>query len=93
MASIRVKLVRSGVKELLLSGPMAAAMQIRAERVAAEIRRTAPVVTGNYRDHVFARTHKGPTRYTGQAGSSVDYAAQVEARHRTMGRSVNAAGG
>lgn len=93
MARVRVKLITRGVRELLKSPETAEEMLRRARKVADQAKANAPVVSGTYRASIYAETHQGPSRVTGRAGAGVAYSDQIEARHRVLGRAIDAARG
>lgn len=73
----------NGVRELLLS---------RAQRVLAAAQSTAPVETGNFRDGLGIREDH-TDRLAIRIGSSSPHAHLVEAKHGTMARALDSAGG
>jgi hypothetical protein len=90
---VRVRIITRGVREMLKAPDTAAEMKRRAQKVADQAKGAAPVVSGAYRASIEAETHEGPTRVTGRAIATVDYAQSVEARHRVLGRAIDAARG
>jgi hypothetical protein len=93
MPRVRVKLISRGMRELLQSRDTADEMLRRARNVADQAKANAPVVSGEYRASITAETHEGPTRVTGRAIARADYAQSVEARHRVLGRAIDAGRG
>jgi hypothetical protein len=93
MARVRVKLISRGIRELLQSRDTADEMLRRARNVADQAKTNAPVVSGTYRASIVAETHQGPTRVTGRAVARAEYAQAVEARHRVLGRAIDAGRG
>lgn len=73
----------NGVRELLRG---------KAEAVANAGRSNAPVLTGNYRDRIEVR-EEHTDRIAFRIGSTSPHAHLVEAKHGTMARALDAAGG
>lgn len=93
MARFFVALNKPGVRELRLSAEMAAAMLKRGERVVSAARSAAPVATGAYRDSIKVETNRGRNRVAARVIADIDYGQSVEAVHRVLGRSIDAARG
>lgn len=93
MARFRVTLKSRGMLDLLKSRAVEKDMEARADRVAAQARSQAPVLTGAYRDSIEAESQEHRTRVVGRVVATVDYAQSVEARHRVLGRAIDAARG
>lgn len=92
MATERFRLNHAGMAEMLKSGEMAAEMHNRAESVASAARSAAPVDSGAYRGSI--RVEDATTdRAVGRVIADVDYALVVEAKTRTLGTALDAAGG
>lgn len=91
--AIRFRLIRSGMDDLLHSSPIERHLLERAERVADRAKSLAPTKTGAYRNSIRASSEDHPSRVAAHVSSNVDYAAVVEARHRVLGRSIDAARG
>lgn len=92
MARTRVTLNHAGMAELLKSAGVRAEMTRRAESVASAARSRAPVESGTYRDSIHveqATTDRAVARVVADA----PYALLVEANTRTLGSSIDAAGG
>lgn len=88
----RVELNSAGMRAMLNSPGIAAAMMARATRVRDVARGLAPVESGRYRASITvyaARTDRAVAR----VGSHVPYAAAVEADHGVLQRALDAAGG
>jgi hypothetical protein len=92
MATVRVRLNKRGMTELLSSPEVVADLLERGDRVVDRARGLAPVNTGAYRDGLAASQEQHPSRAVVHVGSDVPYASLVEATHRTLGRSIDAAG-
>lgn len=91
MSGFRVTLNHAGMRELLRSRGVESEMLRRAEHVAARARSIAPVVSGDYKASIRAETVKHPSRVVGRATAHIEYAYQVEAAHRVLGRAIDAA--
>lgn len=90
MAAIVVKLNHPGMRQLLLSGGIAAEMHRRAEAVAAAARANGPVDEGDYVESIHVEdvvTDRAVSRVV----ADVEYAAAVEARTGNLARSLDAA--
>lgn len=85
--SIDLRLDRGGMRELLNSTQVRAALRARAEEVAATARANAPVETGAYRDSitvVSATTDRAVER----VAATAPHAHLVEARTGNLARSL-----
>jgi hypothetical protein len=87
----KIRLVKSGVRELLRGEPMEKEMLRRVKKVAQQAKSTAPVVSGTYRNSIHAGTWVGRNRVRGLATANIWYAPIVEAKYRTLGRAIDAA--
>lgn len=92
MAGADVRLDREGVAELLKSPDIRRELERRARLVAAKARASAPRVTGRYADSIEVRTTV-TDRARVSVVSTVHYGLQVEARHGTLARALDAAAG
>lgn len=93
MARVRVQLDHAGMRDLL-TGPIArAVVEGKAERAAARARDIAPVDTGAYRNSIHVEVVQHRSRVVARVVAGTDHALVVEASHRTLGRSVDAAKG
>lgn len=90
-SKVQIKLISAGMRQLLNDPGVAADMRARAERAADAGRATAPAETGAYRDGITAWSDR-TDRAVGRAGSSVEYAPEVEANTGNMARALDAAG-
>ena len=90
---VRIKLNRKGLGILLKSSDIGGEMLRRGERVAAQAKSNAPVVSGTYRASIVAELDDHPSRVACHVKARVPYAQKVEADHRTLGRSLDAAKG
>lgn len=89
MARAKVKLNSRGVGDLLKSDAVRASLTVRAERILAAAKASAPVVTGNYRNGlkiVQDTTDRAAVRVAGTAPHSH----LVEANHGTLARALDA---
>lgn len=78
-----------GVKELLTSPGVNAALLDIAEEVADTARGLAPVDSGEYKRSIIARLVEGRSeRSAAEVAAEVEYATAVEARDRVLGRSL-----
>ncbi len=93
MARLSLRLRRRGVVDLLQGSGTRDEMERRAKAVAREAQSRAPVVTGEYRDSIVAVVEPRSDRNVGRVYAQVPYAAVVEAKHRTLGRAIDAARG
>ena len=91
MARFRVKLRSAGMREILNGPAMERDMLRRAERAADAARSSAPVESGQYRDSIRA-TVEHTDRAVGRVYADAPHALVVEAKTRTLGRSIDAAG-
>ena len=89
----KIRLIRSGVRELLRSDGMEKEMLRRSEKVEQQAKSTAPVVSGDYKGSIGASTWVGKNRARGLVTASIWYAPIVEAKYRTLGRAIDAARG
>lgn len=91
--ALKFRLKRSGVRELLLSAGVAKDLQARADRVADKAKTIAPTgpPTLHYKQEIDSWVVKHKDRVVARAGSHVNYATSVEAKHRVLGRSIDAA--
>ena len=87
---VKFKLNSAGMRELLNSGEIGAAMLARANRVAQAARSSAPVDTGAYRNSITSQVAR-TDRAVGRVTASAPHAMLVEANTRNLGRSVDAA--
>jgi hypothetical protein len=92
MGRSQFKLNHAGMAQLLKSGEISADMMRRAESAASAARGFAPVESGAYQGSIHAESAT-TDRAVGRVVADVDYALVVEAKTRTLGRSVDAAGG
>jgi len=91
--AVTIKLNHGAVQEYLDGGHGVRELVIdRAKRVLARAEETAPVETGDYKDHL-AITEDHTDRLAVRVGSSSHHAHLVEAKHGTMARALDAAGG
>lgn len=95
MARAKVELNRAGVLEVLTAPGVLAELVRRGEAVAATARATAPVRTGDYRDHITVQPGVSPVdgRARVIVGSTARHAPLVEARTGNLARALNAGGG
>lgn len=93
MASSRVKLNSKAIQSLLDGDEGVREMLMeRAQRVLSAAESSAPVKSGTYRDRL-GITEDHTDRLALRVGSSAPHAGLVEARHGTMARALDAAGG
>lgn len=93
MPRVKVKLNSAGVVDIFEQWAARDGAR-RADRVAAQGRATAPVVSGTYRDSIrVSRETHGRGRPVFHVGPSVDYGMKVEAATGNMARALDAAGG
>lgn len=93
MVRARVKLISSGMADLLHDPGVTAELVRRAERVAAQARSVAPVVSGAYRDSIRVETVEHQSRVVARVVADVPYAMVVESSTGTLAKSLDAAGG
>jgi hypothetical protein len=90
VARFRVKLNHAGMRELLTSAGVQQDLDNRTERMAAAAQAAAPVQSGDYRDSIHAEPAPTRKRARAKVVADVPYALVVEAKHRTLGRALDA---
>lgn len=93
MARARVKLDKAGMRELLRSREVQTEMHRKAERAADAARTIAPEVSGDYIASIEPVDDPASDRARSRVVAHVPYALEVEARHRVLGRALDAAKG
>jgi hypothetical protein len=89
---VKVRFHPEAFVEILNSPGVGEDLKARGERMLAQARATAPVVTGTYRDSLeLVVEHTDRVRIKVQ--STVPYGLKVEAEHGTLARAVDAGGG
>lgn len=89
----RVKLSRTGFTELRHHPGVVKYVESRASAVLDQARATAPRDTEAYVRSLQAKTERHPSRTVVHVGATVRHALQVEGRHGTLSRALDAAGG
>lgn len=89
---VRVDLVGKGMRELLGDPGVAVFLHERADLVAAAAKATAPVETGDYMRSIHVEEHReASNRVVARVVAGTDHCFEVEARHGTLGRALDAA--
>lgn len=92
MARVRVKLNSRGMDDLLHDDGVRDFLAGRAERVADQARRTAPVETGEYRESIHVETDV-TDRVVARVVSDDDKSHWIESWTGNLSRALDAAGG
>lgn len=90
-ASVRIEVDYGGIGKLAKSGPVRADLERRAARVAAAARSSAPTMQEGVIE-VTSSSSVGRDRVRGIVTASHPGVLYAEARHRFMGRAIDAAG-
>lgn len=96
-SKVRVVMDPKGAAALLHSGQVADELKRRMRRVHAAAVATAPVDPRedgvHYRDSLRVEVDHAPSRVRARVVAGVPYGGKVEARHGTLARALDAAGG
>jgi hypothetical protein len=93
MAKVRFVVNPRGVQDIMRSEGIGDDLRERADRVVAQARTLAPIDTGAYRNSIKPFVEMHPTRQVAHILSGIFYADIVEAKHRVLGRAIDAARG
>jgi hypothetical protein len=91
--AVRFVYAPGGIREILRSPGVAAALMGPARRIAEQAKQTAPVLTGKYQASIEATAAPTKTRARVRVTARVPYAIYVEAATRNLGRAVDAGHG
>lgn len=86
----RVVLNSRGMRELLKSKGVEAALAAKARRVSLTARVSAPVDSGDYKAEIDVSTHTGRTRAQARVTAHARHSLIVESRDRVLGRALTA---
>ena len=86
-----MKFNENAIPEIAKSATMKAAVVAAANEIAATVRATAPVDTGEYRSRVRVEVTESPYRPIAKVVVDVEHAMVVEAKHGTLARALRAA--
>jgi hypothetical protein len=87
---VRVRLVRSGMRDLLHDPGVVEDLRTRADRVLGAAESTAPRDTGAYRESLEVRVVDHGDRTVSQVHATVAYAQLVESRTHNLARALDA---
>ena len=93
MVDIKIELNHASMEELLKSDEVRSALEDRARRVLAAAKANAPVRTGAYRDGLHVEIREHASRVVARVVGGSDHDMIVEAKHGTLARALDAAGG